>query len=63
MKRVGQKKRMKTIHVNPSDLLDNKEEEKSQSIIIQFKDQEDTEVGFEISVDSKMSKLELNKLL
>lgn len=54
---------MKTIHVNPSDLLDKEEESKSQSVIIQFRDQEDTDVGFEISVDSKISKIELNKLL
>ena len=37
MKRVGQKKRMKTIHVNPNDLIEQ-EEVKSQSVIIQFRD-------------------------
>jgi hypothetical protein len=56
-------KKMKTIHVNPSDLLDKEEESKSQQIIIQFRDQEETDVGFEISVDSNISKVELNKLL
>ena len=32
-------------------------------MIIQFRDQEEKEVGFEISVDSNTSKSDLNKLL
>ena len=32
-------------------------------MIIQFRDQEEKEVGFEISVDSRTSKADLNKLL
>ena len=39
------------------------EEQKVQTVIIQFRNQEETDVGFEISVDSTTSKIDLNKLL
>ena len=39
------------------------EEQKVQTIIIQFRNQEEKDVGFEISVDSTTSKIDLNKLL
>ena len=54
-------KRMKTIHIDPNQPVE--EESKSQTIIIQFRDQEEKEVGFKISVDSNTSKADLNKLL
>lgn len=52
---------MKTIHIDPNAQVE--EESKSQTVIIQFRDQEEKEVGFEISVDSNTSKSDLNKLL
>ena len=52
---------MKTIHIDPNQPIE--EECKSQTVIIQFRDQEEKEVGFEISVDSRTSKADLNKLL
>ena len=39
------------------------EEQKVQTVIIQFRNQEEADVGFEISVDSTTSKIDLNKLL
>ena len=39
------------------------EEQKIQTVIIQFRNQEETDVGFEISVDSTTSKMDLNKML
>lgn len=52
---------MKTIHIDPNAPVE--EESKQQTVIIQFRDQEEKEVGFEISVDSNTSKSDLNKLL
>jgi hypothetical protein len=61
MKRTKAGKRLKTIHIDPNQPAE--EESKSQTVIIQFRDQEDKEVGFEISVDSSTSKADLNRLL
>lgn len=64
-------KRMKTRHqepLKPSDPEDPKaqqesEEHKNQTVIIQFRDSEDNDVGFEISVDTTTSKADLNRLI
>ena len=53
-------KRQKTQHINPNEII---EESKDQTVIIQFKDSEDQNVGFEISVSTNTSKKDLNTLL
>ena len=53
-------KRQKTQHINPNEFI---EESKDQTVIIQFKDSEDQNVGFEISVSTNTSKKDLNTLL
>lgn len=53
-------KRRKLSHTEPLAQL---EERKTQTVIIQFKDSEDQDVGFEISVPTDTSKADLNKLL
>mmetsp|Transcript_15782 Transcript_15782/g.26643 ORF Transcript_15782/g.26643 Transcript_15782/m.26643 type:complete len:408 (-) Transcript_15782:377-1600(-) len=49
--------------VAPVKVVEPVEESKSQTVIIQFRDSEDNEVGFEISVDTSTSKADLNRLL
>ena len=55
-------KRRKSSHVDPNSIVEDKPEE-SKTVIIQFRDSEDQDVGFEISVDTNTSKADLNKLL
>ena len=55
---------MKTQHMDPlAELAENAEESKQQTVIIQFRDSEDIDVGFEISLNAQTSKADLNKLL
>jgi len=57
MEKTGGKKRLKTQHFDPlAELPPNAEESKQQTVIIQFRDSEDQDVGFEISVDAVTSK-------
>jgi len=46
-----------------NSLTDKVEEQKARDVIIQFRDSEDQNVGFEISVPTDTSKADLNKLL
>ena len=54
-------KRQKREHVDPMALVE--EEKAAKTVIIQFKDADDNEVGFEISVGTDINKGDLNNLL
>lgn len=61
---TGGGKRRKITHCEPLAQLPEKgEETKQQTVIIQFRNPEEEDVGFEIAVDSDTSKADLNKLL
>ena len=61
MESVG--KRHKKTHIEPLSQIVNVEEAKEQTVIIQFRDAEDQNVGVEISVPTDTSKADLNKML
>jgi len=56
----GPGKRLKSTHVEPTSQI---EESKNQTVIIQFRDSEEQNVGMEISIPTDTSKLDLNKML